>query len=69
MGLALGMALKHCISAAKGLKLNVTKLFRVIPMFVEITGEKVVGQPFWPHILNRVKVYGIMLVHFREKSM
>ena len=55
--LALGMALKFYTSGKKGLKLKVTKKFEgLIPTFIEVTGEKLVGEPFWPTILNRVKV-------------
>ena len=41
----LGMALKFYTSVAKGLKLKVRMFF----MFVEVTGEKLVGGgSFWP---------------------
>ena len=41
----LGMALKFYTSVAKGLKIKVMKFF----MFVEVTGEKLVGDgAFWP---------------------
>ena len=42
-GLALGMALKFYTSVAKGLKLIVKKFWELIPTFVEVTGEKLVG--------------------------
>ena len=42
-GLALGMALTFYSSVAKGLKLNVRKLWGLIHTFVEIKGEKLVG--------------------------
>ena len=35
------MSLKFRTSAAKGSKLNVRKFWRLIPMFVEVTGEKI----------------------------
>ena len=39
----------------KGFKLKVRKFYRLIPSFVEATGEKLVGSLLSP-ILNRVKV-------------
>ena len=44
--LALGTNLKFNTSVAKGLKLKVRKFWELIPTFVEITGEKLVGGPF-----------------------
>ena len=35
--------------------LKVRKFWGLIPTFVEVTGEKLVGETFWPPILNRVK--------------
>ena len=32
----------------KDLKLNVRKVWGLIPTFVEVAGEKLVGRPFWP---------------------
>ena len=57
MGLALAMTLKFYTSVAKRLKLKVRKFWELIPTFVEITGEKLVGGAFRPPlpILNRVK--------------
>ena len=43
LGLALGMGLKFYTSVAKGLKLKVGKFCRLIPTFVEVTGENLVG--------------------------
>ena len=43
LGLALGMPFKFYTSVAKGLKLKVRKILRLIFMFVEVTGEKLVG--------------------------
>ena len=40
------MALKFYTSVAKGLKLKVRKFLGVIPKFVEVTGEKLVGRAF-----------------------
>ena len=53
--LALGMVLKFCTSVAKGLKLKVRKFLRLIFMFVEVAGEKLVvekrGGRFASHTL------------------
>ena len=49
------MALKFYTCVAKGLKLKVRKFHRLIPTFVEVAGEKLVGSLF-SLILNRVKV-------------
>ena len=43
LGLALGTNLKFYNSVAKGSKLKVRKFWRLIPTFVEVTGEKLVG--------------------------
>ena len=68
LGLALGTDLKFYKSLAKGLKLKFRKFWGLIPTFVEVTGEKLVG----PTILNRVKVVlrkqplcGILKIVFR----
>ena len=53
LGLALGMALKFHTIVAKMLKLKVRKFLELSPTFVEVTGEKLVGE--LPPILNRVK--------------
>ena len=55
LGLALGTNLKFYTSVAKGLKLKVRKFLGLIPTFLEVTGEKLVGggggilfcPPFW----------------------
>ena len=55
--MALDMALKFYTSVAKGLKLKVKKFYGLIPPFVEVTSEKLVGGPFCPSpILYRVNV-------------
>ena len=55
LGLTLGTNLKFYTSAAKELKLKVKRFWWLIPTFVEVTGEKLVGH-FTPHpILNMVK--------------
>ena len=70
LGLTLGTNLKFYTSVAKGLKLKVRKFWGLIPTFVEVTREKLVGGSFCfaqiflpphpsPHahpILNRVTV-------------
>ena len=43
-GLTLGMALKFHTSVKKGLKLKVRQFLRLVPTFVEVTGEKMVGE-------------------------
>ena len=42
------MSLKFDTSVVKGLKLKVRKFLRLIPMFVEVTGEKLEGGLFTP---------------------
>ena len=50
------MNLKFYTTAAKGVKLKVRKFWDLVPTFVEVTGGKLVGEPFCPlPILNRVK--------------
>ena len=49
------MALKFYNGVAKGFKLKVRKFYRLIPTFVEVTGENLVGSLF-SLILNRIKV-------------
>ena len=51
------MTLKFYRSVTKGLNIKVTKFRGLVPKFLEVTGEKLVGGgPFWPLlILNRVK--------------
>ena len=43
MGLALGLTLTYYTSVAKKLKLQVKKFWGLIPTFVEVTGEKLLG--------------------------
>ena len=58
LGLALGTNLKFYTSLSKGLKLKVRKFWGLIHTFVEVTGEKLVGGPFWlPRPQNRVKMF------------
>ena len=49
------MTLKFYTSVTKGFKLKVRKFYRLIPTFVEVTGEKQFGSLF-SLILNRIKV-------------
>ena len=53
LDLVLGMVLKFYTSVGKGLKQKVRKFCGLIPMFVEVTGEKLVvrGGVFWPPLL------------------
>ena len=58
LGLALGTNFKFYNSVAKGLKIKVKKVWGLIPTFVEVTGEKLVGGGGLfgpPPILNRAK--------------
>ena len=60
LGLSLGTNLKFYYSLSKGLKLKVRKFWDLIPTFVEVTGEKLVGGALLtthPPILNRVKKF------------
>ena len=59
LGLALGAGLKFYTSVAKVLKLKARKIWRLVPTFVEVRGEKLVEGPFChppPPILNGVKL-------------
>ena len=47
-GLALGTTLKCYTSVKKGFKLKVRKFWGLIPTFVEVTGGKLVQEPFCP---------------------
>ena len=56
MGLAIAMSLKFYISVARRLKLKFKKFWGLVPTFLEVTGEKLVGGLFAPPpILNSVK--------------
>ena len=46
LGLALGMALKLNTNVAEKLKLKVRKFWEVIPIFVEVIREKLIGGLF-----------------------
>ena len=61
MGLALGMALKFKASLAKELKLKVRKFLGLIPTFVEVTGEKLVG-------VDRIIRRNVVMVGQRQKN-
>ena len=43
------MALKFYTSVAKGLKLKVRKLWKLIPTFVELAWERLGGGAYCPH--------------------
>ena len=58
LGLALGTNLRFYTSVAKGLKPKVRKFWGIISTSAEITGEKLVGGPFFPPpVLNRVNTF------------
>ena len=44
----LSMALKFYINVAKELKLIVRKFCGVVPTFLEVIGEKMLGRNLWP---------------------
>ena len=48
LGLDVGMDLKTYISVADRLKIKVRKFWEIIPIFVEVTGEKLIrgGEAF-----------------------
>ena len=46
LGLARGTNLEFYTSVAKRLKLKVRKFWGLIPTFLEVTGEKLVGETF-----------------------
>ena len=55
MGMALGTNSKFYINGEKRLEIKVRKFWGLIPTFVKVTGEKLLGGLFWPlPILNRV---------------
>ena len=43
------MALNFYTGVAKGLKVKVRTFWGLMSMFVEVTGERLVGGPFCPH--------------------
>ena len=50
LGLALVTNLKFYTSVTKALKLKVRKFLGLVSAFIEVTGEKLVGGPFYcPH--------------------
>ena len=64
--LALGMILKFYTSLSKGLILTVRKFRGLIPTFVEVTGERLVGglfapPPLPPPILNRFNITALVI--------
>ena len=62
--LVLGTNLKFYVSLSKGLKLKVRKFLGLILIFVEVTGEKLVGEgAFLPPlpILKRVKRNAVII--------
>ena len=68
LGLALVTNLKFYTNVAKELKLKVRKFWGLIPTFVEVTEEKLVGEGTFcpPPILTRVNINlldGIIIVN------
>ena len=66
LGLALATNLKLYSSLSKGLKLKVRKFLGLIPTFVEVTGEKLVGEAFLappPSWIGLIKFMKIRLQH------
>ena len=61
MELALGMALKFNTSVAEELKLKVKKFLGLIPTFVEVTGENLVG-------VDMIKRRNVALLGQRQKN-
>ena len=59
------MTLNIYISVAKGLKLKVRKFLGLIPTFVEVTGEKMVGA-FVAPFQNRVAEEALVRRKFHE---
>ena len=73
LGLGLGTNLIFYTSVVKVLKPNVRKFCGLIPTFVEVTGEKLVGGPFWSlPLLSRVNGRSVIhlwtLAHFTSAS-
>ena len=73
-GLVLGTNLKFYTSVGKGLKLKVRKFWGLIPIFVEVTGEKLGGELFGSPILTRAKTcifydYVILELFIQEFNM
>ena len=70
--MALDTNLKFYTIVAKGLKLKVKKFWGLIPTFVEVTGEKLVGMAFLPSpipILNGVNLKLEQLQKTKQKTL
>ena len=67
LGLALGTKLNFYTSVAKGLKLKARKFWGLIPTFVEVTGEKLVGGGVCPPpFLNRVDAAELLYIFIKD---
>ena len=67
--MALGENLKFYTSLSKGLKLTVRKFWGLIPTFVEVTGEKLVGGLFAPPpLLSWIGLTLIMRIRLQAVS-
>ena len=71
LGLAVATNLKFYTSLANRLKLKVRKFWGLIPTFLEVTGEKLVGGTFLPPLplLNRVKAKLITIIAQEEITL
>ena len=66
LGLTPGTNLKFYTSVAKGFKLKVRKLLGLNPIFVEVTGENLVGgtfppPPSWIGLISLILYYSVSL--------
>ena len=68
MGLALGMNLTFYIGVAKELKIKFRMFWRLIPMFAEVTGEKLVGDGcnYFPYSMRNEFIKWIFFVTLRD---
>ena len=75
LGLALGINLKIYTSKEKRLKLKFREFWGLIPRFVEVTGEKLVGEgggafcPPPPLFLNRVNIVKVKIISISIKYL
>ena len=75
MGLTLGINLKIYNKKEKRLKLKFREFWGLIPRFVEVTGEKLVGEgggafcPPPPLFLNRVNIVKVKIISISIKYL
>ena len=70
--LALGVALKFYTGVTKRLKLKVRKFWGLVPTFIEVTGEKRLGEPFgdppsWTELSNILCFSVYISLHYNSK--